>query len=437
MTTSSERRTTNNAGSAQGVSNPGMFVMAGCTIAATNYIAQARVLARSFKKYHPESPFTILVVDGGDACEQFDEDIHVLGLDDIGLEAGDLRLMPMIYNVTELSTAVKPWLLRTIRNSGARAVVYFDPDIEIFSALYDIAEIAENRSIVLTPHITEPLPRDGLKVSESDILAAGIYNLGFIAIGSGSERFLEWWSVRLRRECLVDPLRMRFTDQRWIDFVPGVFTHNVLRDPTCNVAYWNLHSRDVVWTGDRYEVNGKPLRFFHFSGFEPDRPGSLSKHQGNTPRILLTEHPVIAKLCDDYRRKLYAHGFAETKHNQYRFGHLSNGLRIDTLIRSLYRESLVVFENGQGAEPPNPFEPRGEKRFLDWLNEAMRLEGPQITRYMLAIHQSRGDLQLAFPNPLGTDAESFQRWFLQYGRHEMQAHDSLIPNVATGVFPNR
>ena len=71
---------------------------------------------------------------------------------------------------------------------------------------------------------------------ESDILGSGIYNLGFIAIGPGSEPFLDYWSVRLRRECVIDPQQMRFTDQRWVNFVPGLYEHYILRDPTCNVA---------------------------------------------------------------------------------------------------------------------------------------------------------------------------------------------------------
>ena len=38
---------------------------------------------------------------------------------------------------------------------------------------------------------------------------------------------------------------MMFTDQRWIDFVPSLFDHFILKDPTYNVAYWNLHERDA------------------------------------------------------------------------------------------------------------------------------------------------------------------------------------------------
>ena len=57
--------------------------------------------------------------------------------------------------------------------------------------------------------------------------------------------FLDWWWQRTRREALVDVARMMFTDQRWVDFVPSFFDHHILKDPGYNVAYWNLHGREV------------------------------------------------------------------------------------------------------------------------------------------------------------------------------------------------
>lgn len=401
----------------------------GCTIVASNYLAQARVLAASFKRYHPDWPFAILVVD--DAGSQQSDGVQLLNLGDIGLEEGDEFRMPMIYNVTELSTAVKPWLLKRLRKRGL-PVIYFDPDIQIFAPLDDIAELAQEHSIVLTPHVTEPMPRDKFKLTESDILGSGIYNLGFIAIGPGSERFLDWWSVRLRRESVVDPQRMRFTDQRWIDFVPGMFPHFILRDPACNVAYWNLYSRKVVWAGDHYEVNEKPLRFFHFSGYDPDKPHILSKHQGNQPRILLSEHPGVTRICREYGEKLRAQGFDSTKRNRYRFDQLENGLVFDRYIRELYREALVRFEEEAGPEPPSPFRPGGEDQFVAWLNEPLRTS-PVITRYMLRVHQDRMDLQQAFPDPLGKDAVLFFNWFIHQGQREVRAHPLLVPEPGQGV----
>ena len=405
--------------------------MHACTIVARNYLAQARVFAGSFRRHHPDCGVTILVIDDAPHAAERHEmpGVELLNLTQIGLDPGDEYRMPMIYNVTELSTAVKPWLLRHLRESAASdAVVYFDPDIEIFAPLYDIGELARAHGIVLTPHVTEPIPRDKLSLTESDILGAGIYNLGFVATGPGSERFLQWWSDRLRRECVIDPPRMRFTDQRWVDFVPGLFSHYILRDRACNVAYWNLYSRDLRWTGERYEVNREPLRFFHFSGYDPDKPYILSKHQGERPRVLLSQHPGVARICGEYSRKLVAEGFDRSKKDAYGFGSSASGVKIDFYVHSLYRKALLEFEEGRAEEPPSPFSPAGERPFVTWLHEPLGSTRAVVTRYMMAVHSARPDLQQVFPDPLGRSAEAYAEWFRVDGLREIGYPACLSPS---------
>ncbi len=399
----------------------------GCTIVARNYLAQAEVLARSFRQHHPDSPFTILLVDELANRTPRHGGAEFLTLAEIGLAPGDEFRMPMIYDVTELSTAVKPWLLRKLHERGSPVVIYLDPDIEIFSPLHELAELARQHSIVLTPHVTEPIPRDNLRLSESDILGAGIYNLGFIAVGPGSDEFLTWWAARLRRESVIDPARMRFTDQRWIDFVPGLFRHYIVRDPGFNVAYWNLHSRKVAKNGAGYTVNGRPLRFFHYSGYDPESPHILSKHQGANPRINLSERAGVRELCDAYAQKLAAAGFRESKRHPYGFESLANGLRIDQRLRRIYREALERSERNGEAEPPSPFGPENEEEFLHWLNEPMTKAGAGVTRFMIAIHEEREDLQRAFPSPLAADALRFYTWFSQDAQVRELIHPALIP----------
>ena len=85
-----------------------------------------------------------------------------------------------------------------------------------------------------------------------------------------------------------------FTDQRVVDFVPAFFEPSILKDPGYNVAYWNLHGREVTADGPALRREQAPLRFFHFSGFDIRSPWLLSRNQGNRPRILLSERPVRA-----------------------------------------------------------------------------------------------------------------------------------------------
>ena len=63
------------------------------------------------------------------------------------------------------------------------------------------SQAVRDHGLVLNPHNIEPMPRDGHKPNEQDILIAGAYNLGFIGIGSGdfADLLLDWWGERLEQ----------------------------------------------------------------------------------------------------------------------------------------------------------------------------------------------------------------------------------------------
>src|SRR5262249_51277878 len=150
---------------------------------------------------------------------------------------------------------------------------------------------------------------------------------------------------------------------RWLDFVPGYFGHHVVRAPTVNVAYWNLYSRELGRRDGRVTVNSQSLRFFHFSGFDPDQPGALSIYGSS----LQVQDTVLAGLCHDYARRLLDAGYGREP-AEYCYGWLTNGLKIDRPMRRAYREALLAAEANGTREPPNPFFPGEENVFIDWLN---------------------------------------------------------------------
>jgi glycosyltransferase involved in cell wall biosynthesis len=314
--------------------------------------------------------------------------------------------MAFIYDLKEFATALKPWLLEHLLRTSDH-VLYFDPDIEIFAPLDDIAALAGRHSIVLTPHTTQPLPRDQLLPSEEMLLRAGIYNLGFVAVGAEATPFLHWWQKRLARDCVVDVEQGIFVDQRWIDFVPALFEHTVLGDTACNVAYWNLSYRHVEWTGTRYEVNGAPLRFFHYSGFSPSTM-ELSTHMGDVPRIVLQDHADVRRLCEHYAESLFAHGLGQADGDGYRFETLPNGYALDGAIRRDIREALLAAESTDDTSCPDPFDPSTVDAFLDWLAEPV--EPGDIPRHLAAVYRRRGDLRHAFPEVTSGDGRRFVQW---------------------------
>jgi glycosyltransferase involved in cell wall biosynthesis/SAM-dependent methyltransferase len=400
-----------------------------CTIIARNYLAQARVLARSFKEVHPDGNCTVLVID--DTAGYIDpaaEEFELLTIGEIGLP--DVERMAAYYDVMELSTAVKPWLLRTLlARPSVNSVSYLDPDIQVFSSLAKIEEEAIRHGIVLTPHFTAPLQRDGRKPSEEDILISGTYNLGFIGLGAGetADALLDWWSERLENDCLNDPANGHFVDQRWIDLVPGFWPDLfLLRETNYNIAYWNLPTRTLEIDGDDYKVDGAPLRFFHFSGYDPRRPRELSRHQD---RIKLPAHPELVKICDQYGALLKGSGYDEAAKWPYGWAKTAGGLKIDRIARGLFREGV---ESGRFAD--SLFEPAGAAKFQDYLTQTVTGgDGASIGRYAAVLWESRPDLREAYPDLNGPAAAGFVQWLHDFGPETGVSQELLTPGEMTNA----
>jgi glycosyltransferase involved in cell wall biosynthesis/SAM-dependent methyltransferase len=381
-------------------STRGDMTLYACTIVARNYLPLARVLARSFLEHNPGSRFATLVIDDREHALGEDEPFEVVHLDELVPDPAELHLLATYYDVMELATAVKPLLLMHLLKHSDQPVAYLDPDIQVYAPLDPVEKGVQQEPIALTPHTLAPYPRDGLRPTEAEILGAGVYNLGFIAVSHGCEEFLRWWWERLQRDAVVDPARMLFTDQRWIDFVPGLFPHVLLKDPGLNVAYWNLHGRTVERGPDGYLVNGQPLRFFHYSGYSPFARDVLSKHTGDHPRVRLSDSPVVAELAHAYGERLVGEGLVKGGGAAYGWGAADDGTRIDAPARRAYREAVLRAEAGGTALglPPDPFSAGGGAALLAWLGSPdSSWRWKRVSRYLQAVYDMRPDLQAAFP----------------------------------------
>jgi FkbM family methyltransferase len=409
------------------------------TVVSKGYLPAARVLAESFLRHHPDAVLRVLVLDAtgeddADVAEKqrrFPAGAELVTPARLDLSTADFKRMAAAYSVTELATAVKPTLLRLLLTE-ADVAIYLDPDIEVFAPFPDVADLALANDIVLTPHVTEPMPRDGLRPTEADIMASGVFNLGFIAVSGKGTPFLDYWAQRLRHDALVAPAEQMFTDQRWVDNVPTLFRHTVLTDPGFNVAYWNLYQRPLTTVDGKPHAAGKPLRFFHFSGFRPERPWLLSTHFADKPRVLLSEYPQVAKLCTDYRAKMIAAGYGDRLESvPYGWATLSDGTRLSTSVRRMFRDAWVEAERTGKADPPSPFDADGEAEFLRWAAEPEDDEQRDAgsNRWAVALWHSRVDLQRAFPEPLGADLDAYRQWCATSGIAEGELHPSAVPTL--------
>jgi Glycosyl transferases group 1 len=408
--------------------NPGSLRLgsidtAACTIISKNYLALARTLADSFHKFHPNVPFFVLLVDQVDGYfEPQQEKFYLVGTDELDIPDKDSFCFK--YSILELNTAIKPYFLCYLFDKfSIKKLIYFDPDILLIEAVSNLFELLDSHSIILIPHITAPL-EDNFRPSELDLLQAGTYNLGFIALAAAptTRRLLTWWQNRVYEQCLMAPDRGMHVDQKWMDLVPGLFSEVfIMREPGYNVAYWNLHSRTVDCVDGRITVNGEPCYFFHFSGFDPLNISMVSKHQN---RFTFNDLGQAAQLFKQYRDLLLANGHERVQKWPYAFGFFNNGAKIPDIARRMY--------HALGAERKkfgNPFSTTCAQSFFSWLNEPVaRGSGATVTRLWYEIYCKRPDIQRAFPDVFAQHWEGFLQWILTKGKTEYQLDDQLMPN---------
>ncbi len=382
-----------------------------CTIIARNYLALAKTLGESLRMFHPLVDFHVLVVD------PFELPVKHLELSRSKLDSptdfideDKFNRLAYEYDITELSTAVKPFYLEYLLLQGYAKVIYLDPDILILQPINQIFQALDSSNIVLTPHLLDPIPLDGCFPSEITILQAGAYNLGFIGISRSEEthNFLTWWGERLEKYCRVAHTEGLFVDQKWIDLVPGLFEKvQILSRRGYNVAYWNLNARHLSEHEGIYWVDNEPVVFFHFSGFNPDFPTRLSKYQN---RLSVEALPSLANLLQHYACLLKANGHDKYKHLLYGYSTFSNGVPIDSIARS-----LLTSAQQSGMSFPNPLDADAEPSFFRWLispvgDQLNSNTNHYITNYLFGLYQRRLDLKGAYPDVLRTHRNEYLAW---------------------------
>lgn len=329
------------------------------------YLARARVLAASLATHHPDWRLHLVVAEPLPEwfdidAEMFDE-VHTVADLDIPGGAGWM----FQHNVVEACTALKGAALeRILQRDDCSAAIYLDPDIALFAPLDSVVTALGDGSVVLTPHQLVPeRTAAGAFYNEVTTLVHGTYNLGFLAVradGVGRE-FASWWRRRLIDYCYDDRALGLFTDQRWCDLVPAMFSPSViLRDPGCNVGPWNVSGRRIAQAGERFRVNDEPLRFFHFSGF--DAPGRAML------RRFASDQPAVFELWEAYGEAVAAHAVGVPGGIAWAYDCFDDGTPIQQVMRSAYRYSAEL-----RARYRDPFWTRSDGDcFLRWWEQVGR-----------------------------------------------------------------
>jgi hypothetical protein len=342
----------------------------GCTVASNAYIAHARVLARSFLAQHPGGRIWALIVDDDpDAgIDRSDEPFETLTPEQVGIDRDELHRRATMYTAQALACSLKPVLARAALARAQAPVLFLDADSRVYDDLTPLTQACCGAAVLLSPHMLDPHPLAGLDGPEQVIMRVGVFNSGLLGAGPGAAEALEWWASRTARRCIYDESLGLVLDQTWLTLMPLYFEHRILRDRGCNVAGWNLHTRDVEWEGDVPRIDGGPLRHFHFAGsFDPRQPQTITPIE----RLArwwarLEQRPGAARVVAQYAQELLDSGYPQARSHTPRYDLMPDGTPIADWMRESYRAALIEAEESGGAEPPNPFS-HGPARFQEWI----------------------------------------------------------------------
>src|SRR5262249_45093553 len=141
--------------------------------------------------------------------------------------------------------------------------------------------------------------------------------------------------------------------------------------------YWNLSQRELANDGDQWLVDGRPLRFFHFSGIDPKNLSRLSKFTTDFQGERITA-PLRA-LMKRYAAQVLANGYGTIPKAFYAFGRFATGVPIPDVVRRMFRDRHLLWVG-------NPFETYEEYLHLpaaaQWIGSPDHL----ITNLMSYLH---------------------------------------------------
>ena len=305
-----------------------------CTVATPNFLHYALNLARSVQKNWPEAPVVRIAVVGGQGVAMPElarfANVQLVAAEELGMP--NFGWLAAKYSATELCCAVKPFLVTQALNSGAERVVYSDADLHFFAQPDSLLELSRRHSFTVLPHTLGPYrPEEAwCRPSLGDLYAAGMMNAGLFAVREGqvARRFLDTWSTLVTAPGAflraLGPQHEQNSFNWVLAFAEDVA---VCRDPSINVAYWNLHERSLRWSAldggseEAWTLETGPLSCFHFSGFQ----AGLGRLTHFDHRHDLSLDMNLQALCEFYTRQLTAAGRADFESIPYAYGRVRAG----------------------------------------------------------------------------------------------------------------
>jgi hypothetical protein len=289
----------------------------------------------------------VLIADAETVKPVPEEGVRLLGLSELA-NSGPAE-MRYYFDAFEICNALKPFLVRHLFTQGIEQVIYLDSDIMAVGSFERVWRWMEEKSLLLTPHQLAPPPLELSYTNEASIADMGFLNGGFAAWlrGGGAEAILDWMCSRFPIHGFCDRQAGMFVDQKLLPLVLQYFPAEteVLRDPGLNVAFWNVHERNVERQGRSYRVRGEEVVFFHMSGFrlaKPDSPCAYLSPACN--KAILSAAPWFQHVLQQYRLLLTQHWWAR-EGPKYQFTCYAGFELTPGLRRILFRKRVLAWSD--------------------------------------------------------------------------------------------
>jgi glycosyltransferase involved in cell wall biosynthesis len=401
-----------------------------CVVTATT-LAQARVMAGSLRRHHPEWELELALVGRGGDLPAKGESWQVTSVEEsLGLDA---EAMLSLNSLETLVRLLVPRVLREHAHRRGGPVIHVPAGAVVMDTLAPLVAPLEASPVVLVPRAASEPPADDLEPSRRQFFEAGRISPELMGLSATetADAFLEWWIDRLDRIVGSPDGRQPghvAEDRGWayrsLDLAPMLFDAATVTDPGCNLSAWNLHEQALEWVGDRLMIDGaRPVRLFDLSGFDPRRPYVLSPI---STRVKLSHSPVLRELAETYAEQLLAAGWGDGRSTGDVGRRLANGIVYDEALERLHAQARML-----GEDMGDVFTSVGTERFMAWLKApAVRGAAFGVNRYLLdRALRERGDVVDAFPDLDHRDGPGFVDWCLNDGRGELQFPDALLPGI--------
>ena len=354
---------------------------AACSIIASNYAPQARYLLESLRGTNPKLTFFLLVTDKAVLLDPFFSDVNIIFPESLDIDPEKMTLMTLFYDKVEFATALKPYLLSYVLNlaNDFETVTFLDPDIEVFASLDLGIEIAKSSNVALTPHRLKPTFFTGSSFDETELLRYGTFNLGYICVSQEGKIMLEWWKNKLELQCTRFPDSDVFTDQKWINLLPGYFDFGIIRNSGYNVSYWNIDERPISKQDNAYFAGSNRIVFIHYSQMSGNLAKGRETHhwKSNSIKNDVTSQNLIGELTANYARKLQEYS---------RYLVRSNTLITNQITSAIIREKQIDLLRNDTSRTPI----RHGSFMIKFLNLFARLE--KSSTYRGALRGFRFDI---------------------------------------------